>query len=137
MLYMFLLYSDRELEPPADVGEQHGAVKDTTRASGKYICSEAFAGNHRAATVRIRKGEVMVTDGPFAETKEVLGGFYIIDCKDLDEALEYANRIPNAQFGAVEVRPVVGDAGQPWDYATASAGRERLRFAHHWTEEGG
>jgi len=127
MLYMFLLYGDPTLPRPPDVMEQHAAVENPARASGAYICSEAL-GEQETATVRIRGGKAMVTDGPFAETKEVLGGFYIIDCKDLDEALEYAKRIPDAQFGAVEARPVVGDPDQPWDYA-AKAGRQRLPWS--------
>ena len=127
MLYMFLLYSDPELEVPQDVGEQHASVEEPTRASGKYVTSEALAKNS-ATTVRVRNGRAMVTDGPFAETKEVLGGFYILDCTDLDEALEYAKRIPDAQFGAVEVRPVVGNPDQRWDYVASAANRVRQPF---------
>ena len=125
MLYMFLLLKDPDLEVPADVGEQHGAVEGPTRASGAYICSEALAGAKYARTVRARNRKAMVTDGPFAETKEVLGGFYIIDCKDLDGALGYAARIPDAQFGAVEVRPLAGGPDQPWDYVAGAANRVR------------
>ena len=127
MLYMFLLYSDPTLPVPPDVMEQHAAVENPTRASGKYIASEAL-GKENAATVRVRNGKAVVTDGPFAETKEVLGGFYIIDCKDLDEALGYAKRIPDAQFGAVEVRPVVGNPDQRWDYVASAANRVRQPF---------
>jgi len=127
MLYMFLLFSDPGLEVPADVGEQHAAVENPTRASGAYICSEAL-GKENATTVRLRNGKALVTDGPFAETKEVLSGFYIIDCKDLDEALGYAKRIPDAQFGAVEVRPVVGNRDQRWDYVASAANRIRQPF---------
>ncbi len=127
MLYMFLLYSDPELPVPLDVGEQHGAVEEPARASGKYIASEAL-GKDNATTVRVRNGKAMVTDGPFAETKEVLGGFYIIDCEHLAEALEYAKRIPDAQFGAVEVRPVVGNPDQRWDYLASATNRVREPF---------
>jgi hypothetical protein len=59
-----------------------------------------------ATTVRVRDGEVLTSDGPFAETKEQMGGFYIVDCKDLDEAIEVASRIPTARLGTIEVRPV-------------------------------
>ena len=124
MLYMFLLFSDPTLAEPPDVMEQHSAVETPTRASGAYICSEAL-GKESATTVRVRGGKAVVTDGPFAETKEVLGGFYIIDCKDLDEALGYAKRIPDAQCGAVEVRPVVGNPDQRWDYVASAANRVR------------
>jgi hypothetical protein len=125
---MFLLYSDEGLAVPPDVMEQHAAVESPARESGAYVCSEALA-KKGAATVRVRQGKAVVTDGPFAETKEVLGGFYIIDCKDLDEALEYAKRIPDAQFGAVEVRAVVGGPGSPWDYAASAANRTRAPWS--------
>jgi hypothetical protein len=59
-----------------------------------------------ATTVRVRDGEVLTTDGPFAETKEQMGGFYLVDCKDLDEAIEMASKIPGAKHGSIEVRPV-------------------------------
>ena len=60
-----------------------------------------------ATTVRVRDGKVQTTDGPFAETKEQLGGFYLLDCKDLDEAIEYASRIPSGKFGSIEIRPLM------------------------------
>ncbi len=60
-----------------------------------------------ATTVRVRDGKRLTTDGPFAETKEVLGGFYLLNCKDLDEALEMAAKIPGAKYGTIEVRPIV------------------------------
>ena len=68
---------------------------------------DGLQGSATATTVRVRDGERLLTDGPFAETKEQLGGFYALECKDLDEALAWAARIPEAQFGAVEVRPVI------------------------------
>jgi hypothetical protein len=60
-----------------------------------------------ATTVRVRSGKIMRTDGPFAETKEQLGGFYVVDCKDLDEAIAFAAKIPDAMFGAIEIRPIL------------------------------
>ena len=60
-----------------------------------------------ATTVRVRDGETLTTDGPFAETKEQLGGYYLLDCKDLDQAIEYAAKIPSARIGSVEIRPVL------------------------------
>jgi hypothetical protein len=73
---------------------------------------EALQPSTAATSVRVRDGETLVTDGPFAETKEELGGFYLFDCKDLDEAIELAARIPGAQHGTIEVRPILelGDA---------------------------
>ena len=74
-----------------------------------------------ATTVRVRDGERTVTDGPFAETKEQLGGFYVLDVKDLDEAIEWAAKIPGAQFGSIEIRPVMvyDEAGNIVEEATA------------------
>ena len=68
---------------------------------------DALQGVETATTVRVRDGTTETTDGPFAETKETLGGFYILDCKDLDEAIEYAAKIPGAKYGSIEVRPVM------------------------------
>ena len=119
MLYMFTLYWD-DNAPPGDMDEimgAHYAVADRARSRNAYIASEALGGRANATTVRVREGKTMVTDGPFAETKEVMGGFYILDCKDLDEALEYAAQIPDSWHGAVEVRPVMHVPG--WKYATA------------------
>ncbi|HEV8647705.1 MAG TPA: YciI family protein, partial [Burkholderiales bacterium] len=76
------------------------------RNSGHCIASEALESVQTATTVRIRNGKVSVTDGPFAETKEQLAGFYMIEAKDLDEALQIAAKIPPARVGSVEVRPV-------------------------------
>ena len=106
MLYMFILYKDRTLAVPPDVMEQHGAVEATAKKRKGYVSSAGLDETETATTVRVREGKPSVTEGPFADTKEVLSGFYIIDCKDRDEALEYARQIPDAQFGAVEVRPV-------------------------------
>lgn len=116
MLYMFLLYFDPSVPPPPDLMERHFAVADEARKRNAYVTSEAIGDTQNATTVRVRSGQTLTTDGPFAETKEVLGGFYILDCKDLDEALEYAAKIPDSMNGAVEVRPVYDVPG--WDYAT-------------------
>lgn len=123
MLYMFLLYSDPGLPEPPDVMQQHFAVLARARERSAYICSEALGGTANATTVRVRQSKALVTDGPFAETKEVLGGFYILDCKDLDEALEYATKIPDAKNGAVEVRPVLHVPD--WPYETAAERRRQ------------
>jgi len=80
------------------------------RESGVYVGSNRLSPVSTAATVRIRDGEQVVTDGPFAETKEQLGGYYLIDTETLDEALEWAARIPSAQSGSIEVRPLYGPA---------------------------
>jgi hypothetical protein len=124
MLYMFLLYHDPSLPMPEGILEHHFAVADEARSRGQYLTSEAIGGVENATTVRVRDGKALITDGAFAETKEVLGGFYILDCKDLDEALDYAAKIPDAWNGAVEVRPVMGVPG--WDYTLQG---ERRPFA--------
>ena len=79
---------------------------DALRNSGHHIAAEALQPVHTATTVRVRNGRLNVTDGPFAETKEQLAGFYLIDAADLNEAIELAAKIPPARVGSVEVRPV-------------------------------
>ena len=124
MLYMFLLYHDPGLPTPENILEHHFAVANEARARKQYVTSEAIGGIENATTVRVRDGKAMITDGAFAETKEVLGGLYILDCKDLDDALDYAAKIPDAWNGAVEVRPVMGVPG--WEYTSPG---ERRPFA--------
>jgi hypothetical protein len=77
------------------------------REAGALLGYDALQGTETATTVRERDGETVVTDGPFAETKEILGGYYLIDVPDLDAALEWAARVPNATYGSVEVRPLM------------------------------
>jgi hypothetical protein len=78
----------------------------TLRASGHFVAAQALQPVRMAATVKVRNGKPMITDGPFAETKEQVGGFFLVDCKDLDEALEVAAKIPSAVHGSIEVRPI-------------------------------
>lgn len=114
MLYMFLLYFDPKIDMPDGHMDRHFAVWREAKERGAYVTSEAIGDTSNATTVRVRNGKTMISDGPFAETKEVLGGFYLLDCKDLDEALEYAQKIPDSATGAVEVRPVLSVPG--WEY---------------------
>jgi hypothetical protein len=86
---------------------EHFALDDELRAQGRLVASEALESVRSATTVRVRGGKASITDGPFAETKEQLGGFYLIEADDLDRALEVAARIPSARLGSVEVRPVL------------------------------
>ena len=74
---------------------------------GVFVAGDGLYPTQTATTVRVRDGDRDVTDGPFAETKEQLGGFYVLDVKDLDEAIEWAAKIPGSQFGSVEIRPVL------------------------------
>ena len=115
MLYMFLLYAEPGAPVPPDIMERHLAVWREAKARDAYVSSEALGNDTTAArTVRVRGGRVLTTDGPFAETKEVLGGYYVLDCANLEEALAYAAKIPDAMVGSVEVRPVV--AAPDWPY---------------------
>jgi hypothetical protein len=85
---------------------EHFALDDELRSRGQLVASEALEPVRSATTVRVRGGKATITDGPFAETKEQLGGFYLIEAPDLDRAIEVAMRIPSARLGSVEVRPV-------------------------------
>jgi hypothetical protein len=124
MLYVFLLHSDPNAEWPADIIEQHLAVWREATAAGAYVSSEALGTDRRTATtVRVRGGKVIATDGPFAETKEVLGGYYLLDCRDLDDARAWAAKIPDAKYGSVEIRPVMEVPG--WPYSDAAARRRQ------------
>ena len=121
MRYMFLIYvpdyvDETDAQPDAsdDVSEHITFARDAL-ARGAYVTCDALDVAGTATTVRVRDGKTLLNDGPFAETKEVLGGFYILDCKDLDEALAYASRIPPAKHGSIEVRPIKEIPG--WDEA--------------------
>ena len=113
MKYALLIYSNEADEPRPDTAEgkqyyeDFMAYTEAINAEGINAGGEALTASTTATTVRVRNGEVVTTDGPFAETKEQLGGFYLVDCEDLDQALDAAARIPTAAFGSVEVRPVV------------------------------
>ncbi len=105
MKYLCLVYSDeKKLEGFPD-GECL-ACGDSLRASDSMVAAEALQPVHTATTVRVRDGKVSITDGPFAETKEQLAGFYLIEARDLDAALAIAAKIPPARVGSIEVRPV-------------------------------
>ena len=110
MRYLALIYSE-ESGPPSPEEQQkmmdaYGAFGKEAADRGVLLGGEALEATSTATTVRVRDGETLTTDGPFAETKEVLGGYYLLDCKDLDEAIEMAAKIPGAWYGSVEVRPI-------------------------------
>jgi hypothetical protein len=113
MQYMCLIYDDENTwgTMPEDerttVFNEYGAFTEAIKESGNYVAGDALQPTSTATTVRIRNGETLVTDGPFAETKEQLGGYYLVEAKDVDEALKIAERIPSARYGSIEVRPVV------------------------------
>lgn len=116
MKYMILIHGNpttRELwegftDPERAEGlRAYAALDDDLHASGELIVSEALADPSLAKTVSVVEGRMMTTDGPFAEAKEHLAGFYLLDCESIERAVEHAARIPEAEFGLVEVRPVM------------------------------
>jgi hypothetical protein len=105
MKYLCLVYGEES--KIQEVDDLHCLAFDrSVRKSGHCIASEALQPVATATTVRVRNGKVTVTDGPFAETKECLAGFYMIEARDLNEAIQIASRIPPAQIGSIEVRPI-------------------------------
>jgi hypothetical protein len=113
MQYLCLIYEDEkawQTMPPAEsekiLGEYH-AYTEAIGKSGHLVGGNALQPTHTATTVRVRQGKVATSDGPFAETKEQLGGYYLVQARDLNEAIQLAARIPGARFGSVEVRPVM------------------------------
>jgi hypothetical protein len=107
MQYLLLIYVPTDATPdPAEFGRWAQYTQEL-QESGAMVSGDALQGLDTAATVRVRDGETLVTDGPFAETKEMLGGYYLIDVADLDAALGWAAKIPSVGYGSVEVRPVM------------------------------
>jgi hypothetical protein len=109
--YMLLIYGDPADAPgPDEQQAQHErwfAYTEQLRESGALRAGDALERPDTATTVRVRDGETIVSDGPFAETKEILGGYYLLDVPDLDAALGWAAKMPNITYGSVEVRPVM------------------------------
>jgi len=112
MQYMFLIYGDETAEARQDADERGAILNEyfafarEARQRGLMLAGDELQPTNKAKTVRRRGGKLVVTTGPFAETKEQLGGFFVLDCQDLDEALEMARKIPAARHGAVEIRPI-------------------------------
>jgi hypothetical protein len=112
MKFMFLIYHDEKTLDALPDGEMQALVDaalgydEELRRSGHYIVSNALQRARTGRTVRVRGGKATTTDGPFAETKEQLGGFFLIEARDIDEACAIASRFPPARLGTVEVRPV-------------------------------
>ena len=125
MLYMMLVYTQEINNPtPEEMAEAynaHMAVQQETTRCGILHAAEPLQTTASATTIRMKNGKVILTDGPFAETKEQLAAYYILDCADLDEALEWAAKIPSACGGAtgcIEVRPIRSMWGPPRPPAT-------------------
>jgi hypothetical protein len=112
MRYVLLIYSEEPPSPPsqeeidASMAEWWGYDR-AVRGAGVVVAADALQPTQTATTLRLKGDERVVTDGPFAETREVLGGFYVVDVPDLDTALDWAAKCPAAKYGTMEVRPVV------------------------------
>jgi|SRR5947209_11007353 len=112
MHYVLLIYGDEAGYARLSQEEQAAMFKEYTdfteevRNRGILNGGEPLMPTSSATTIRVRDGKLLTTDGPFAETKEQLGGYYILDCKNLDEAIELASRIPGARSGSIEIRPI-------------------------------
>ena len=116
MRYMLLIYGD---EQALSESERQACYRESTELAhrldeaGQFLATAPLHPTAAATSVRVRQGKRLVTDGPFAETREQLGGYFLIDAKDLDEAIAVAERIPGARWGTVEVRPVLEIGGIP------------------------
>jgi hypothetical protein len=112
MKYLCLVYFDEKTLDALSTSEWTAltgeclAYGEGIRQNGHYLAAEALQPVRTATTLRVRDGKLSTTDGPFAETKEQLGGFYLIDARDLNEAIQVASRIPPARLGSIEVRPI-------------------------------
>jgi hypothetical protein len=113
MRYLLMIYTPETLEAAMSKEEQDAymsgyfAFTQETRDRKLYEGGEALQPTSTATTVRVRHGQTVITDGPFAETKEQMGGYYLLNCKDLDEAIEMASKIPGAAHGSIEIRPIL------------------------------
>ncbi|HEX2381425.1 MAG TPA: YciI family protein [Acidimicrobiales bacterium] len=109
MKYLLLIYGDRTADAAPDeaMHREYGQFTQEIVESGEMLGGDALQSVETATSVRVRDGKRSTTDGPFAETKEVLGGYYYVDVKDLDRAIELAGKIPGARNGTIEVRPIL------------------------------
>jgi hypothetical protein len=112
MQYLLMIYRDEKLAEKSTEGDlatmmkEYGEFTQGIVKGGQFRAGDALQPTRTATTVRVRDGKTVTTDGPFAETKEQLGGYYLVEAKDLDEAIRIAARIPNARDGSIEVRPI-------------------------------
>ena len=113
MQYLLAIYRDESHEPENgtpefdDILKRYTKLTEDLEAAGVFIDGRPLEPVSTATTVRVRGGRTLTTDGPFAETKEQLGGFYLIECADLDEAISWAARIPASEIGSIEIRPIM------------------------------
>ena len=113
MQYLLLIYGEEKAWTTMSEAERntlfadYRTFTDEVKQSGHWVGGNPLQPTHTATTVRVRSGKASITDGPFAETREQLGGYYLVEAKDLDEATRIAARIPGARIGSIEVRPVM------------------------------
>jgi len=113
---MLLIYGDEHALTPSEREQCYGEsaqLAHDLHAAGQYLATAPLHPTAMATSIQVRQGKRLVTDGPFAETREQLGGYFLIDAADLDEAIDIASRIPMARRGTVEIRPVIEIAGLP------------------------
>ena len=109
MKYLLLMYADESVDSKYSTEELQkiwSEFRQQMSASGVPISSGGVPDVSNVTTVRVRNDKTMITDGPFAETHEQLGGYFVVDCKDLDEAIQWAGKIPTAKYGSIEIRPL-------------------------------
>jgi hypothetical protein len=111
MQYILLIYDNEKNQLPPDerskLFQEYGAFTQGIMKSGNFKAGDPLQPTSTATTVRVREGKTLTVDGPFAETKEQLGGYYLIEAENLDQAVAIAAKIPSARFGSIEVRPVM------------------------------
>ena len=119
MKYMLLVHHDQEAHALRSQAERDGLLEESVQlcnqlnASGKYLGAAPLHPSSETTCVKVRAGKRLVTDGPFAETREQIGGYFLVEARDRDEAIEIAGKIPGARIGTVEVRPVTEVLGLP------------------------
>jgi hypothetical protein len=106
MKYLLLMYATETPESSSELFEDWAAYMKEANAAGVMVSNGGLAPEASATTVRVREGQSLITDGPFAETHEQLGGYSLLECENLDEAIRWAEKIPTAKYGAIEIRPL-------------------------------
>jgi len=122
--YLLQIYAPHERPPADDPGmdiSRWRAYTESLEEAGMFVTAQRLYDPDSATTVRVRDGETLITDGPFAETNEFLAGFFLLECPNLDAALEQAGRMPNIHYASIEVRPVMADPEGSSDAQAATA----------------